>query len=49
MKDLGFHRFFSHKVFTQLEIWRNELPEDITDDVITFQKVGRERAEAGKV
>ena len=33
MKDLGFHRF-SHKVFTQLEIWRNSLPDDITDDEV---------------
>jgi hypothetical protein len=32
LKDLGFHRFFATKVFTQLEIWRNALPEDITDD-----------------
>jgi hypothetical protein len=25
------------KVFTQLEIWRNALPEDITDDEIKGQ------------
>ena len=37
MKDLGFHRFFSHKVFIQLEIWRNALPEDITDDEMKGQ------------
>ena len=37
MKDLGFHRFFSHKVLTQLEIWSNALPEDITDDEMKGQ------------
>jgi len=37
LKDLGFHRFFATKVFTQLEIWRNALPEDITDDEIKGQ------------
>ena len=37
MKDLGFHRFFATKVFTQLEIWRNALPEDITDDEMKGQ------------
>ena len=37
MKDLGFHRFFSHKVFTQLEIWRNALPDNITDDEMKGQ------------
>jgi len=26
--------FFSHKVFTQLELWRNDLPDDITDDEV---------------
>jgi len=34
MKDLGFHRFFSHKVFTQLEI---SLLDDITDDEVKGQ------------
>jgi len=37
MKDLGFHHFFATKVFTQLEIWRNALPEDITDDEMKGQ------------
>jgi hypothetical protein len=37
MKDLGFHRFFSHKMFTLLEIWRNALPEDITGDEMKRQ------------
>ena len=37
LKDSGFHRFFATKVFTQLEIWRNALPEDITDDEIKGQ------------
>ena len=37
LKDLGFHRFFATKVFTQLEIWRNALPEDITDDEMKGQ------------
>jgi hypothetical protein len=37
LKDLGCHRFFATKVFTQLEIWRNALPEDITDDEMKGQ------------
>jgi hypothetical protein len=37
MKELGFHRFFAHKIFAQLEIWRNSLPEDITDDEVKGQ------------
>ena len=37
MKDFAFHRFFSHKVFTQLEIWRNALPDNITDDEMKGQ------------
>jgi len=37
MKDLGFHRFFSHKVFTKSKIWRNALPDDITDDEMKGQ------------
>ena len=37
MKDIGFHRFFSTKVFKQLEIWRNALPEDISDDEMKRQ------------
>jgi len=34
MKDLGYHRIFAHKVFTRLEIWRNVLPDNITDDEV---------------
>jgi len=34
MKKLGFNKFFAHKVFTQLEVWRNSLPEDITEEEI---------------
>ena len=34
MKELGFNKFFAHKVFTQLEVWRNALPEDITEEEI---------------
>ena len=36
MKNLGFRRFCVHKVFTQLEIWRNDLPDNITDDEYTY-------------
>jgi len=35
MKELGFRRFFSHRDFAQLEIWRNSLPDDITEDEVT--------------
>ena len=34
MKELGFNNFFAHKVFSQLEVWRNSLPEDITEDEV---------------
>jgi len=34
MKELGFHRFLSHKVF---EIWGNSLPNDITEDEVKGQ------------
>ena len=34
MKELGFNKFFAHKVFSQLEVWRNSLPEDITEDEV---------------
>ena len=34
IKELGFNLFFSHKVFAQLEIWRNSLPDDITEDEV---------------
>jgi len=34
MKELGFNKFFARKVFTQLEVWRNALPEDITEEEI---------------
>ena len=37
MKDLGFHRFFATKVFTQLEILRNALPGNITVDEMNGQ------------
>jgi hypothetical protein len=32
MKELGFHKFFAHKVFNQLEVWRKALPKDITEE-----------------
>ena len=37
MKELGFHRFFSHKGFAQLEIWRISLPDDISEDEVKGQ------------
>ena len=38
MKELGFNKFFAHKVFSQLEVWRNSLPEDITEDTLILAK-----------
>jgi hypothetical protein len=32
MKELGFNKFFAHKVFTQLEVWRSAMPDDISED-----------------
>ena len=32
MKELGFNKFFAHEVFTQLEVWRSAMPDDITED-----------------
>jgi hypothetical protein len=34
MKELGFNKFFAHKVFTQLEVWRSAMPDDISEDEI---------------
>jgi hypothetical protein len=32
MKELGFNKFFAHKLFIQLELWRKALPKDITEE-----------------
>ena len=32
--ELGFNKFFAHKVFTQLEVWRSAMPDDISEDEI---------------
>ena len=32
LRALGFNKFFAHKVFTQLEIWRSAMPDDISED-----------------
>jgi len=32
MKELGFNDCFAHKVFTQLKVWQNVLPKDITEE-----------------
>ena len=34
MKELGFNKFFAHKVFTQLKVWRSAMPDDISEDEI---------------
>ena len=34
MKELGFNRIFAHKVISQLEVWRNSLQEDLTEDEV---------------
>ena len=34
MKELGFNKFFAHKVFSQLEVWRSAIPDDISEDVM---------------
>jgi len=34
MKELGFIKNFVHKVFSQLEVWRNSLTEHLTEDEV---------------
>jgi hypothetical protein len=46
MKELGFHKFFAHKVYNQLEMWRSALPPDITDEEMTGWNTGRRLPES---
>ena len=32
MKELEFNKFFAHEVFSQLEVWRSAIPDDIVED-----------------
>ena len=32
MKEIGINKFFAHKVFTQVEVWRSAMPDDISKD-----------------
>jgi hypothetical protein len=43
MVELGFHKFFAHKVWNQLEVWRNTLPLDITEEEMQAGWTGSRR------